>query len=180
MSIIVPAFNEEKRLPSTLEETLRYVRCGCEVLLSGLHAFIVGMTGLRYKLGRMGNTCLFWHALKSGRLPQSGGLVLVHSRPRQSRGALCRYLQRRRDAQGANFTYEVVVVDDGSSDGTSHQAFKHVRQYGIDTVRVLRLPRNHGKVYYTLISRDAPRGATWDARPTHDDKNSGCLWQMSS
>ena len=53
LSIIVPAFNEEKRLPSTLDETLRYVRCGCEGLLSGLRAFIVGMTGLRYKLGRM-------------------------------------------------------------------------------------------------------------------------------
>ncbi|CAK0784015.1 hypothetical protein CVIRNUC_007218 [Coccomyxa viridis] len=91
LSIIVPAFNEEKRLPSTLDETLRY-------------------------------------------------------------------LQRRRDAQGANFTYEVVVVDDGSSDGTSHQAFKHVRQYGIDTVRVLRLPRNHGKGYAVKTGMMVGRG----------------------
>ena len=28
------------------------------------------------------------------------------------------YLQRRRDRQGAYFTYEVIVVDDGSKDGT--------------------------------------------------------------
>ena len=32
---------------------------------------------------------------------------------------LCRYLQGRRDKAGANFTYEVVVVDDGSSDQTA-------------------------------------------------------------
>ena len=96
-------------------------------------------------------------------LQQSGCLVLIHSSLRQLKGALLRYLQRRRDAQGANFTYEVVVVDDGSSDGTSHQAFKHVRQYGVDTVRVLQLPRNHGKVHYTLVSRGTQSAAAWDA-----------------
>ena len=30
----------------------------------------------------------------------------------------CSYLQRRRDRQGAFFTYEVIIVDDGSKDGT--------------------------------------------------------------
>ena len=59
----------------------------------------------------------------------------------------------------------MVVVDDGSSDGTSHQAFKHVHHYGIDTVRLLRLPRNHGKVIYTVIFRGAQRDSAWDARP---------------
>lgn len=49
LTIIVPAFNEEKRLPSTLDETLRYARCACEGLLSGLRPFIP--TGLRHKLG---------------------------------------------------------------------------------------------------------------------------------
>lgn len=58
----------------------------------------------------------------------------------------CRYLQKRRDTQGADFTYEVVIVDDGSSDGTVREAFEHVRRHGFDTVRVLQLPRNHGKV----------------------------------
>lgn len=31
----------------------------------------------------------------------------------------CRYLQRRRDVQGPQFTYEIIVVDDGSKDGTA-------------------------------------------------------------
>ena len=70
-------------------------------------------------------------------------------------------------------------MDDGSSDGTSHQAFKHVRQYGIDTVRVLRLPRNHGKVCYTCIYRGAPRGATWDARPVHEMRIVAVLGKLS-
>jgi dolichyl-phosphate beta-glucosyltransferase len=51
LSVVIPAYNEEGRLPATLEETLAYLR-------------------------------------------------------------------RRRDRQGAYFTYEVLVVDDGSSDGT--------------------------------------------------------------
>lgn len=51
LSVVIPAYNEEGRLPATLTETLAY-------------------------------------------------------------------LQRRRDRQGALFTYEVIVVDDGSRDGT--------------------------------------------------------------
>lgn len=29
-----------------------------------------------------------------------------------------RYLRRRRDKQGANFTFEIIIVDDGSRDNT--------------------------------------------------------------
>ena len=60
-----------------------------------------------------------------------------------------RYLQRRRDTEGAAFSYEVIVVDDGSTDNTVHQAFEHVRQHGFDAVRVLQLARNHGKVCWS-------------------------------
>ena len=63
--------------------------------------------------------------------------------------ACCRrsYLQRRRDRQGAAFTYEVIIVDDGSRDGTVRAAAEFVRKHGFDAVRVLRLPANRGKGY---------------------------------
>ena len=57
----------------------------------------------------------------------------------------CRYLQRRRDRQGPSFTFEVIIVDDGSRDATARVAFDYVRRHGLDAVRVLKLPRNHGK-----------------------------------
>ncbi|KAL6757247.1 dolichol-phosphate glucosyltransferase [Haematococcus lacustris] len=55
------------------------------------------------------------------------------------------YLQQRRDHQGPQFTYEVVVVDDGSRDGTVRVAQSFSRAHGFDTVRVLRVPVNRGK-----------------------------------
>lgn len=80
LSIVIPAYNEEDRLPGTLQETMAY-------------------------------------------------------------------LQRRRDLQGANFTYEVIIVDDGSKDQTVAKAQSFVHRYGFDAVRVLRLPSNRGKGY---------------------------------
>lgn len=56
------------------------------------------------------------------------------------------YLQRRRDREGPHFTYEVIIVDDGSSDGTQRVALQFVRRFGFDAVRLLQLPRNRGKV----------------------------------
>jgi glycosyltransferase involved in cell wall biosynthesis len=40
---------------------------------------------------------------------------------------------------------KVLIVDDGSTDGTSKVAFSFVKQHKIDNVRVLLLGRNHGK-----------------------------------
>ena len=62
-----------------------------------------------------------------------------------------RYLQRRRDRQGPHFTYEVIIVDDGSQDRTVGVAHNYVRQHGLDAIRVLRLPCNHGKARPTAL-----------------------------
>eukprot|EP00877_Chromochloris_zofingiensis_P010328 jgi/Chrzof1/5549/Cz16g07060.t1 len=78
LSIIIPAYNEEDRLPGTLNETISY-------------------------------------------------------------------LQQRRNKQGPAFTYEIIIVDDGSKDATAKVAFGYVRTHGIDAVRLLRLPQNCGK-----------------------------------
>lgn len=40
---------------------------------------------------------------------------------------------------------QVVIVDDGSVDGTKRVAFEFVRKYTVDKVRVILLGRNHGK-----------------------------------
>ncbi|KAL9230132.1 hypothetical protein vseg_005521 [Gypsophila vaccaria] len=77
MSLIIPAFNEEQRLPSALEETIIYLQ--------------------------------------------------------------------QRNEKDKSFTYEVVIVDDGSMDGTKSVAFEFVKKYNIENVRVLLLGRNHGK-----------------------------------
>lgn len=78
LSVVIPAYNEQDRLPGTLDETLAY-------------------------------------------------------------------LQRRRDKQGPAFTYEVIIVDDGSKDSTAAVALGYVKSHGIDAVRLLRLPYNCGK-----------------------------------
>ncbi|XP_010252124.1 PREDICTED: dolichyl-phosphate beta-glucosyltransferase-like isoform X2 [Nelumbo nucifera] len=54
------------------------------------------------------------------------------------------YLQQRA-AKDKSFSYEVVIVDDGSVDGTKRVAFGFVRRYTIENVRVILLGRNHGK-----------------------------------
>lgn len=77
LSLIVPAFNEEQRLPAALEETLNYLQ--------------------------------------------------------------------DRAARDKNFSYEVLIVDDGSLDGTKRVAFDFVRKYTVDNIRVIPLGRNQGK-----------------------------------
>ncbi|XP_058181748.1 uncharacterized protein LOC131300095 [Rhododendron vialii] len=77
ISLIIPAFNEEHRLPGALDETLNYLQ--------------------------------------------------------------------QRAAKEKSFSYEVVIVDDGSADGTKRVAFDFVRKYTVENVRVILLGRNHGK-----------------------------------
>lgn len=54
------------------------------------------------------------------------------------------YLEGRHRADKA-FTYEVVIVDDGSRDRTAEVAQGYAGKYGVDRVRLLRLPENQGK-----------------------------------
>ncbi|XP_028839145.1 dolichyl-phosphate beta-glucosyltransferase [Denticeps clupeoides] len=54
------------------------------------------------------------------------------------------YLEKRQKQQ-PSFTYEVIVVDDGSKDKTTEVALGYTRKYGADKVRVLTLARNRGK-----------------------------------
>lgn len=77
ISLIIPAFNEEHRLPGALEETMNYLQ--------------------------------------------------------------------QRTSKDPSFSYEVVIIDDGSADETKRVAFEFVRKYTVDKVRVILLGRNHGK-----------------------------------
>ncbi|KAL9679238.1 hypothetical protein QQ045_017094 [Rhodiola kirilowii] len=77
LSLIVPAYNEEYRLPGALDETINYLR--------------------------------------------------------------------KRASKDKEFSYEVIIVDDGSTDGTKRVAFDYVRKYTIDSVRVILLGKNYGK-----------------------------------
>lgn len=54
------------------------------------------------------------------------------------------YLEERREKDPA-FSYEVIIVNDGSRDGTSDVALKYVRRYGVNKVRLLEFVKNRGK-----------------------------------
>ncbi|XP_067040738.1 dolichyl-phosphate beta-glucosyltransferase-like [Acropora muricata] len=44
-----------------------------------------------------------------------------------------------------SFTYEIIVVDDGSRDETSKVALEYVKKYGVHKIRLLTLEKNRGK-----------------------------------
>lgn len=77
LSVIVPAYNEESRLPQMMDEALEY------------------LTG--------------------------------------------------RQKSNPDFLYEIIVVDDGSTDNTSQVALKYSEKYGTSQVRVLTQVKNRGK-----------------------------------
>lgn len=54
------------------------------------------------------------------------------------------YLTSRAD-ENPSFSFEIIVVDDGSVDDTAETAFQYVKRFSADRVRVLRMQKNGGK-----------------------------------
>jgi dolichyl-phosphate beta-glucosyltransferase len=48
-------------------------------------------------------------------------------------------------SKNSKFKYEVIIVNDGSTDGTSAVASKYMKSHGVDKVRLLNLTENRGK-----------------------------------
>lgn len=54
------------------------------------------------------------------------------------------YLEHRQHRY-PSFNYEVIIVNDGSPDGTAQEALKFVHKYGVEKVRLLDFTKNRGK-----------------------------------
>ncbi|XP_023218680.1 dolichyl-phosphate beta-glucosyltransferase-like [Centruroides sculpturatus] len=67
------------------------------------------------------------------------------------------YLEKR-NKQNSNFTYEVIIVDDGSKDKTSNVALEYARKCGINKLRVLTLTKNRGKGGAVRLGMMSTRG----------------------
>jgi Glycosyl transferase family 2 len=57
----------------------------------------------------------------------------------------CMEFLEQKAKQDSKFTYEVIVVSDGSKDGTVQCAMKYCTKYTTDKFRVLELIENRGK-----------------------------------
>ncbi|XP_014662061.1 PREDICTED: dolichyl-phosphate beta-glucosyltransferase-like [Priapulus caudatus] len=67
------------------------------------------------------------------------------------------YLEARRK-ESEHFQYEVIVVDDGSSDKTTEVALKYSHKFGTDKVRVLTFEKNRGKGGAVRLGMMSSRG----------------------
>uniref|UniRef100_A0A3B3C1M1 Dolichyl-phosphate beta-glucosyltransferase n=1 Tax=Oryzias melastigma TaxID=30732 RepID=A0A3B3C1M1_ORYME len=67
------------------------------------------------------------------------------------------YLESRQK-KNSSFTYEVIVVDDGSKDKTTEIALEYTKKYSADKVRVLTLVKNRGKGGAVLMGTLSSRG----------------------
>lgn len=103
LSVIIPAYNEELRLPSMLDEALDYLERRSNETINQ-------STKVDSKVKDVGTSDVTWSCPK-----------------------------------GEKFTYEIIIVDDGSRDKTTQIALQYSRKYGTDKVRVLTATKNRGK-----------------------------------
>jgi dolichyl-phosphate beta-glucosyltransferase len=66
----------------------------------------------------------------------------------------------KRVKSDASFSYEVIVVDDGSTDKTSQVALSYSDKYSTERVRLLKLDRNRGKGGAVRLGVLSSRGRT--------------------
>lgn len=110
LSVVVPAYNEEERLPPMLVETLTFLE--------------------RRRMQSLDSA-------RTGSTADGNGSLSMGSRSRSS--------LKNGDNSGGEFSYEIIVVDDGSRDKTVEVVTGFIERASHDRVRLLKMACNSGK-----------------------------------